>query len=154
MAHEATQVVTKLKRKDIVLLEGNELSKKSAAFRNVCSLYIVALDISYASYLDFSCIIKKIKISSVRPILYTLSKAVLPWFCNNKFGNWHFFNHRSYHQNPEPISLCFGRVKRNFNLGTSIRLCHAGSTPQWFTHTYVQRCKDEQRRCLNFSYIF
>lgn len=47
-------MVTKLKRKDIVLLEGNELSQKSAAFRNVRSLYIVALDISYASYLDFS----------------------------------------------------------------------------------------------------
>jgi len=47
-------MVTKLKGKDIVLLAGNELSQKSAAFRDACSLYIVALYISYTSYLDFS----------------------------------------------------------------------------------------------------
>lgn len=48
----------KLKSEDIVLLEGNKLSWKFAAFRDVSSLYIVAL---YISYFDFSSIIKKAK---------------------------------------------------------------------------------------------
>lgn len=59
MGHEAIQMVTKLKSEDIVLPEANEPSWKFATFRDVYSLYIVALYISYASYLDFSWIIKK-----------------------------------------------------------------------------------------------
>lgn len=59
MGHKAIQVVINLKINNIILLEGNVSSWKIAAFRNVCSLSIFALCLSYESYLDFSWIIRK-----------------------------------------------------------------------------------------------
>lgn len=63
-----------------------------------------------------------------RLILYTLSKTILPWFCSTKLGNWHFLNNRSYHQNPDFISLYFGIVKPDFRYRTFIHLCHQSSS--------------------------
>lgn len=59
MGHKTIQTVINLKRDNIILLEGNASSWKIAAFRNVCSLSIAALYLSYESYLDFSQTIKK-----------------------------------------------------------------------------------------------
>lgn len=57
MGHKAIQMV--INQIDIILLEGNASSWKIAAFRNVYSLSIVALYLSYESYLDFPELLKK-----------------------------------------------------------------------------------------------
>lgn len=57
MGHKAIQMV--INQIDIILLEGNASAWKIAAFRNVYSLFIVALYLSYESYLDFPELLKK-----------------------------------------------------------------------------------------------
>lgn len=71
MGHKAIQMVINLKRDNIILLEGNASSWKIAAFRNVCSLSVVALYLSYESYVDFSWIIKRPQVLEYLYFLYS-----------------------------------------------------------------------------------
>lgn len=80
MGHKAIQMVINLKRDNIILLEGNASSWKIAAFRNVCSLSVVALYLSYESYVDFSWIIKRPQVLEYLYFFIFLAKKYFPDF--------------------------------------------------------------------------